>query len=210
MSPLLIALLGVLIVPLFVATWHTSLYGLGTQGMLMAMIAWRLGHRATDVHAWLTIADLALVRGLLVPTAIYGVQREANVPARHDVIAPNLLSWTVALGMVLVSFGFAELLVPEPGDQRTLVAVTTAGTLLGFLVLASQSSPFGQIVGALRIENSIALLELGGSRDHASILLQIALIVVFVATVGYFRWSLLGLNAAAAQKPAEGVEGPTF
>jgi hydrogenase-4 membrane subunit HyfE len=209
-SPLLIALLGVLIVPLFIATWRTSLYGLGAQGVLMGLVAWRLGHGAADASAWLTLADLVLVRGLVVPAALYDVQSSANVPARHDVIAPNLLSWTVALGMVLVSFGFAELLVPEPGDQRTLVAVTTAGVLLGFLVLASQSSPFGQMVGALRIENSIALLELGGARHEPPLFLQLALLAVFIGTVGYFRWSLKGLHEVAAQKVAETVEGPTL
>jgi hydrogenase-4 membrane subunit HyfE len=207
---LLVALLGVLIVPLFIATWRTSLYGLGAQGVLMALIAWRLSHGATDASAWLTLADLVLVRGLVVPAALYEVQTAAKAPARHDVIAPNLLSWTVALGMVLVAFSFAELLVPQPGDQRMLVAVTTAGVLLGFLVLASQSSPFGQMVGALRIENSIALLELGGARHEPPLLLQLALLAVFVATVGYFRWSLKGLHEADAQRPAEGVEGPTL
>jgi hydrogenase-4 membrane subunit HyfE len=200
----------VLIVPLFIATWRTSLYGLGAQGVLMGLVAWRLHHGAADPSAWLTLADLLLVRGLVVPASLYEVQRDANAPARHDVISPNLLSWTVALAMVLVSFSFAELLVPEAGDQRTLVAVTTAGMLLGFLVLASQSSPFGQMIGALRIENSIALLELGGRRHEPSLFLQLALLAVFVGTVGYFRWSLKGLHEAAAQKVPEGVEGPTL
>ena len=40
MSPLLVSLLAVLLIPLFVATWRTSLLGLALQGSLLAAIAY--------------------------------------------------------------------------------------------------------------------------------------------------------------------------
>lgn len=209
MSPLLVALLGVLLIPLFVAKWRASLLGLAFQGVLTAFVAYRLDPRPDTPGDWLTLIDLALVRGVAAPLALYRVMAVGKAPARHEVIPPNLLSWTIALSMALVSFTFAEVLVTEPGDQRTLVAVATSGVLLGFLVLATQHSPFSQMIGALRIENAIALLELGGHPHEAPLALQAGLLAVFVATVALFRWYLGALVRPPAGEPSES-EAPTL
>lgn len=212
MNPLLVALLGVLLVPLFVATWRTSLMGLGCQGVLMALIARQLESTPNTVGDWLALVDLGIVRGFVVPLALYRVLRARKTPGRNDVIPPNLLSWTLALGMVLMSFSFAELLVGDSGEQRTLVAVAATGVMLGFLVLATQSDPFSQMVGALRIENSIALLELGGKHHDWPLAIQLGLLAVFMATVAFFRWYLITLtsNHVAQVEQGAGVEGPTL
>lgn len=215
MSPLLIALLGVLLIPLFVATWRTSLFGLACQGFLMAFITYRMDPIPHTAAGWLTLVDLGVVRGLVAPLALYTVLSARRAPPRNDVIPPNLLSWTVAFGMVFVSFSFAETLVHEPGEQRTLVAVAVSGLLLGFLVLATQSGPFGQMIGALRIENAIAVLEFGGARHdkHAVPLgAQIGLLAMFLMTVFFFRYYLgvFGpLDRASHAAPAD-KEGPTL
>lgn len=212
MSSLLIALLGVLVIPLFVATWRTSLFGLGCQGLLMALIAYRLDPHPNTVQDWLTLVDLAVVRGVAVPLLLYTVVRAQNAPARNDLIPPNLLSWTMALGMVLVSFSFSERLVDVAGEQRTLVAVAASGAMFGFLVLATQTSPFSQMVGALRIENTIALLELGGKRHESHFAIQLGLLAVFIATVALFRWylTILGTDEADGQADVAGPPGPTL
>ena len=196
MSPLLVALLGVMVLPLFVATWRTSLLGLACQGLLMSLLASRL-HSDTDAGAggWLVQVDLAIIRGLLVPLSLYWLLSARKTPSRSDVIPPNLLSWTLALAIVLGSFSFSEVMVPAPGDQRTLVAVAAAGVLLGFLVLANQSGPFAQIVGALRIENGVALLELGEQRHLLPWGIKLALLLAFALTVLVFRNYLAGLPA---------------
>ncbi|HEX7604206.1 MAG TPA: hypothetical protein VF316_21455, partial [Polyangiaceae bacterium] len=126
MSPLLIALLGILLLPLFVATWRMSLFGLSAQGLLMAWIAYRMGPHPSTPGEWLTLVDLALVRGLWAPFALYAVLRAQKVRGRHDVIAPNLLSWTAALGLVIASFTFSEAFVAESGQQQTLISVAAA------------------------------------------------------------------------------------
>lgn len=195
MSPLLIALLGMMLVPLFVATWRVSLLGLAGQGFLMALVASSLVQGPRGAADWLTLADLALIRGVVAPLALYLVLRRQDIPSRLDVIPPSLLSWTVALGMVLVSFNVAEVLVGEGGEQRTLVAVAVAGVLIGFLVLATRGGPLSQIIGALRIENAIALLELGGGH-HSPLPVQAGLLVIFIGTVVGFRLYLAMLPVA--------------
>lgn len=210
MSPLLIALLGILLLPLFVATWRMSLFGLSAQGLLMAWIAYRMGPPPSTAAEWLTLVDLVVVRGLWAPFALYGVLHAQKVQRRHDVIAPNLLSWTVALGMVVASFTFSEAFVVESGQQQTLISVAVAGVLLGFLVLATQSNPFSQMIGALRIENAIALFELGGARHHPPLGLQIAQTAVVVLTVVLYRWYLGMLGGSITPAEDGAPEEPTI
>lgn len=198
MSPLLMGLLGVMVVPLFVATWRSSLFGLSCQGLLMAWAAYRLNPDLHVVGTWLNLADLLVVRGIGAPLLLYRLMRARRHAARHDVIAPNLLSWTVALGLVLAAFNLASVLVPVDGDQRALTAVAAAAVLLAFLVLASQSTPFGQVVGALRLENGIALFELGGEHEHQSLVTQVGQLVIVVATIGLYVWLLRGFSDAGS------------
>ncbi len=205
MNPLLISLLGVLLLPLFVATWRTSLFGLAGQGFLMAWIAYRMGPQPTLLGEWVTLADLVFVRGLWAPAALYGILRAQNAPAKSDVIPPNLLSWTAALGIVVVAFSFSQVLVPESGEEETLIAVAGAGVLLGFFVLATQSNPFSQMIGALRIENAITLFELGGKHHHEALGLQLGQIAVVIVTVGLYRWYLRMLGT----KPGSPASGST-
>lgn len=218
MSPLLIALLGALLIPLFVGTWRMSLFGLALQGLILAAIAYpelQAQHSAPFIGgeaplAWLTLLDLALLRGVLVPLALYTVLRARQAPARNDTIAPNLFSWTLALGLVLAAFNLSDVLVSEAGQEQTLVAIAIAAVLLGFLVLASATGPFSQIMGALRIENAIATLQL--SRPHeSSFALELALLAVFAATVALFRWYLASWeapDAAAAARARERESAP--
>jgi hydrogenase-4 membrane subunit HyfE len=206
------ALLGVLLVPLFVATWRTSLLGLCCQGFLMAWIAYRLDSGPRSPGDLLTLADLALVRGVAAPIALYTVLRAQDAPKRNDVIPPNLLSWTLAFGIVLVAFNFSESLVPAPGEQRTLVAVATSGLMLGALVLSTQGGPFSQMVGALRIENAIALFELGGPHHHEAIGVQLGQVAIVAITIVYFRRYLKGLSSRAIDDspPDSAMEPPTL
>jgi hydrogenase-4 membrane subunit HyfE len=207
MSPLLIGFLGVLFVPLFVASWRLSLLGLAGQGLILAWISYRLDPSLDSVSAWVTLFDLVVVRGLGAPVALYVVLRAQRVTARNDVLPPNLMSWTLAIVLVLVAFRFADLLVKAQGDEQTFVAVATAALLLGLLVLATQTGPFSQIVGALRIENAIALFSLGGTHNSEAVGMRVAQTVILIATILMFRWYLRTLPRASAVK-VSAVEGP--
>ena len=130
------------------------------------------------------------MRGIGAPLLLYAVLRSQRAPARNDVLPPNLMSWTLSIVLVLVAFRFADMLVPADGDAHAFVAGATAGLLLGLLVLATQTGPFSQMIGALRIENAIALFELGGRRDPDDIGMRIAQTAILIATVLLFRWYL--------------------
>jgi len=202
-KPLLIALLGVLLLPLFVASWRTSLLGLAGQGLALFWIAFRSNPHVAGLEWWLTCLDLAVLRGALAPYLFYRFLESRHTPARNDVIPPNLLGWTVALAVVLVAFTFAEKIVRVPGDEQTLIAVAGAGLLLGFLVLATQSSPFSQVVGALRVENAIALAELARP-EHWPLAVHAALVTSYLASVLFFRGYLARLASdVRLSQPAE-------
>lgn len=207
MSPILIALLGVFIVPVIVATWRMSLLGLAGQGFLMALVAYRLEPSPSTAAEWLTLADLGLVRGFAVPAMFYLVLRRREDPPRSLLVPSSLFSWAVGFGLVLVAFTFAELLVPQQGDQQVLIAVAAAGVMLGFLVLAVQPRPFGQMVGALRVENAIALVELGGGHHDEVPALQVTMLVLLIATALLFRWYLVTIPA---ELPPASEEVPTL
>lgn len=204
MNPVLIAFIGVLLLPLFVASWRLSLFGLAVQGLLMAWISYQLHPALDSVSAWVSMCDLVVVRGLGTPFLLYAVLRGQRAPARHDVIPPNLMSWTLALALVLVAFRFADMVVPAEGNDHSFVAGATASLLLGLLVLATQTGPFSQMVGVLRIENGIALFELGVG--HHELFMQVAQTVILVATVLLFRWYLATLPRANTTK-VSAVEG---
>jgi hypothetical protein len=106
------------------------------------------------------------------------------------------------LGLVLAAFNVSAALVPVDGDERALISVATAGVLLGFLVLASQSTPFGQVVGALQLENGIALFELGGERHHSSLVTLVGQVAIVAGTLGLYVWLLTGFSDADSAPPA--------
>lgn len=209
MSPLLMGLLGVMVIPLFVATWRSSLLGLSCQGLLLAWAAYRLRPHLHSLETWLTLTDLVLVRGIAAPLVLYRLLLSQKRAARDDLIAPNLLSWTLALGLVLAAFNLSAALVPIEGDQRALISVATAGVLLGFLVLASQSTPFGQVVGALQLENGIALFELGGERHHGSLVTLGGQVTIVAGTLALYAWLLRGFSDGSAA-PAASQDEPTL
>ncbi len=204
MNPLLIAFVGVLLVPLFVASWRISLFGLAVQGLLMAWISYQLDPTLDSAAAWVRMVDLVVVRGLGTPLALYAVLRSQRATARHDVISPNLMSWTLAIALVLVAFRFADMLVPGQGNEHSFVAGAATGLLLGLLVLATQTGPFSQMVGALRIENGIAFFELGTT--HRPLAMLIAQALIMIATVLLFRWYLRTLPRPTMTK-VSAVEG---
>ena len=100
-----------------------------------------------------------------------------------------------------MAFRLADVLVTTEGDSRTLVAVATSSVLLGLLILATRSGPFSQMLGTLRLENGIALFELGAPGHHEALGLRVAQVFVFACTVGFFRWYLVHLHADESAAP---------
>lgn len=189
MTPLVIGLLGAMLLPFFVSTWRMSLFALALQGAFMTALALRLKGGLSVEHL-VTFVDFAVVRSLIVPLALYGVLRKYPKHAIADVASPTMLSWTLAFGLVLLAFRFAEHVLPEDGDARILVAVSASALLLGLLILATRPGLYSQIAGAIRIENGIALFELGGAHRHEGPVLAASMTAIVLSTVLLYAWYL--------------------
>jgi hydrogenase-4 component E len=201
---LLVAFLVVTILPLLVAAWRSSLVGLGAQGLLMAAVLVERGW-PRSVSGLVLLVDLLILRAYVVPRYLYGILRSQRVARRSDFIPANLLSWTLAAALVVVAFHFGDAVAPEGGDAALHVSVASAALLLGLLVLATQHRVFAQVVGALRIENAIALFELAGGHE-LPLAVQLGVtgaLVLSLLTFGAFMRRLGGVSAA----PADVAEG---
>lgn len=205
MTYLLVTFLVVLVGPLLLATWRTSLVGLGLQGVLLTAIALQRGWEPSAAGI-LLLADLLVLRSYVVPRYLYGILRRQETPRRTDVIPANLFSWTLAGALVLVSFRFADAIQPGTGAATTHLAVATSALLLAFQILGTGDSLYGQVVGVLRMENAIALFELAG--EHTLPLpLQLGVTGVLVATVILFGRFLDRMGTR--HRPSDRTEGST-
>ncbi|MCC6994186.1 MAG: hypothetical protein IT370_06110 [Deltaproteobacteria bacterium] len=201
MTSLLISFLLVLILPLLMATWRASLLGLALQGVLMGSMVLEHGS-AASVSTGFLLADLFFVRGLLVPWIFWRILGRQTTTARNDVIPANLASWLMVGVLVVIGFRFGRAMSVNHPHSTIGVAVAASGVLLGFFVLATQNSPFSQIVGALRLENAIALFELLPPEHHPPLLIQIGLTLLFPLTLFTLAGFMQRLDAAALEKPA--------
>jgi len=203
---ILIAFVIALLVPLFVSKWRTSLLGLALQGALLAAIAYRQHGFSISTTTAVTIVDLVVVRAVVMPGWLFVTLRRQNAPLRNDVIAPNLFSWAMALALVVVAFRTADVLVPAEGNEQSLVAVSTSAFLLGLFVLATARGMVSQVIGLLRVENAIALFELGTPSEHTSLAIRIGQTALMLVSVGFCRWYLMGLRESlgpVAAAPSE-------
>jgi hydrogenase-4 membrane subunit HyfE len=211
MSTLLVVFLLVILLPLFISTWRTSLLGLSAQGLLMGWIAHQ-AEPALSAASVSMLVDLVIVRGVVAPLLLHRILRAAAAPRRNDVIPPNLLSWGLVGILVALGFHFASRVVPAEAQLQTHVAVACTALLLGLFVLATQTGVFSQVVGALRIENAIALFELGGAKPVTPLPVQIGQLVVFVVTVLLYAFYVQRLPASTAEsaEPPPRPEGPAL
>ena len=207
MSSLLIGFLAILLVPLFAASWRVSLLGLALQGFVLGWISLRL-HAPASLADRLALIDLIVVRGVVAPILLFQSFAVRGVPRRNDVIPSNLFAWILVGAFVFVSFRFAAAAFQTDVAGALPFASATLALLLGFFVLSSQSSMFSQIVGLLRIENSVVLFELM-SPHRLPLAIQAGVSAVFLLTVLLFTWFLRQDLPAAAEGPAA-EEGPTL
>jgi hydrogenase-4 membrane subunit HyfE len=207
MTSLLVVFLLVVLLPLFISTWRTSLAGLGTQGLLMGFMIYVLSPTPTWERT-ISLIDVVAVRGLIVPFLLYRVLHAGHAPRRNDVIPPNLLSWGLVGILVALAFHFATRVVPSDAQLHMHLAVASTAILLGLFVLATQTGAFSQVVGALRIENAVALFELASDQPVAPLPVQVGQLVVFILTAVLYAFYVNRLSPTTeptrAEPPAEG------
>jgi hydrogenase-4 membrane subunit HyfE len=207
MTTLLAAFLLVVVLPFLIPSWRTALAALAVQGLLMGWMIFMRGPVAGPDRI-ITLIDLVAVRGLLVPFMLYRVMRAQNAPPRGDVIPPNMLSWTLVVALIALAFRFASRLDPGGAATQTTTAAAASGLLLGLFTLATQTGVFTQAVGALCVENAVALFELGQPEGSSPLPIKLGLAAVFLLSaclfVLYVRW----LDPVGA--PEFAPEGPVL
>ncbi|HLP43046.1 MAG TPA: hypothetical protein VK465_16180 [Fibrobacteria bacterium] len=210
MSPILALLLGSFILPLFISSWRVALACLFGQGVLMTWIAWHGNHHPGSPETIFALLDYLAIRGMGLPWALFSVLRSRKVPYAINIIPPNLLAWIMTLGLVLLAFNFSALLMHNPEEQRHAVSVVVSGVLLGLFILSAAKTLFSQMLGAIFIENSIALFELTHDGHTGPWILRLGLMGVAVLTFTLYRWYLANGGEKDAEKIPESLEGPTI
>jgi hydrogenase-4 membrane subunit HyfE len=189
-----------ILVPLLAARWRISLLGLAAQGVLL----WYAADGPTfhpDLGWLITTVDCLVVRGIVAPFLLYLAYAGRGHADRNDVVPPNLFVWMVVVLLVVMTLRFADQLAPVgAGDPR--VGVAASALVIGFFVLATQRSVFSQIIGALRIENAVALLEIAGSSHHVDDpRLRALQLVLGAVAAGMYAWYLDALAATTPDTP---------
>ncbi len=197
MTSLLATFLVVAVVPLFTASWRWSFFGLFLQGALLGAIAWKRG-ALHEPSGLLLLADYLVLRAFVGPRVLWRVLSRQVAAPQHDIMPANLLFWTLTLVILLVSFSLGSHLEPDSRVLQMGVTVPAAALLLGFLVLAARNTTLGQVIGVLRIENAIALFEVGGGR-HQPLVVQVALTAIYAALLVVLRYFVAHPPPAAGE-----------
>lgn len=185
MMLLLVAMLVAIMAPLFARTWRTMFRALGLQGLLLAVIAYmQLGDHAQpgDIAGWVMIADLALLRGLFVPAFLERMVRGRTRSPELELVPSDLVFWGVSLVIVVTALWFGAKIPPVDTLPSLHLGVALTAVLLGLYVLALQTRPIGQVIGAVIIENGVVLLELLLTH-HVALPVELALVGVFLGSI---------------------------
>jgi hypothetical protein len=75
-------------------------------------------------------------------------------------------------------------------------------------VLFIGCGPASQIIGLVRVENAIALFELGSGPEHESLAVRLGQSAVLLVSIGFYRWYLLALTGE--EPTADAVRVPAL
>lgn len=195
MIVLLIAILLVIVGPLFARTWRAMFRMLGLQGLLLAAIACQnLASHIDDIAVWVMLLDLALLRGLFVPIFLHRMVAGRTRSDELELIPSNLVFWGLALVITVTALWFGATIPPFATVPSLHLGVALTAVLLGLYVLALQTRPLGQVIAAITIENGVVLLELL-LNHHVDLIVELALVTVFLTSIIAFGLLLRRLKA---------------
>lgn len=181
MNYLIFAYLLALVLPLFMRSWRASVAGLCLQALAMSAMIW-LNFQHFSMSALLAFFDMALLRTLVAPSLLTFSAQVREDSDAFDLIAANLLIWSVALILLVLGFWFSNSLAGDNPGVTMHVGVACCGVLMALLILANQRSPLGQAIAILTLENAVALFELR-SRHHVAVPVQIGLSISYFITI---------------------------
>jgi hydrogenase-4 membrane subunit HyfE len=174
----------VALAPLFMGSWRSVLASLGAQALLLAGLV-LVESPELDARAQLVVLELVLLRGIFAPAYLAWSVRRSPHAAKIDPIPANLVHWIFALGFLVAAGTFATRTGARGVHEAAHIATFASLFLLGFLVVLSQPTPVGQMLGALVVENGVLLAE-ELLEARWPILVQLGLAVVFAGSVLVF------------------------
>ncbi len=193
---LLIAMLIAIIGPLFARTWRVMFRMLGLQGLLLAVIAYQnLGRHIDDIAVWVTLFDLALLRGVFVPAFLNRMVVDRPRSPELELVPNNLVFWGIGIVIIIAALWLGATIPPVDSVASMQLGVALTAVLLGLYALSLQVRPIGQIIAAVTIENGVVLLELL-LKHHVSLPVELALSAVFLASIIAFGLLLRRLKVA--------------
>lgn len=182
MSWLLAAFMLAIAVPLLFGSWRTAIGALAAQAVLLALIVG--AHvREETLASVLPLMDLAVLRAVAAPLLLVAVVRRAGPPRRFELLPANLFHWAAAFALVLAGAAFAARIGPKGDAVGTLhLGVAAVEVLLGLLLLCCHTTPLGQTLGALTVENGVLLFEVSAGH-HLPAGVQLGVSAVFAGFV---------------------------
>lgn len=181
------------VIPVFFGKLRVLPVWLSLQALALGWLS--LNQSADGVHALVAGMEILLLRAWLVPHILRRALAEQSHSAQHDVMPSNLITWGVAVALLIVAFQFGN---GARADLRALTLGVVAATVaLVFLVLATNREPLAQLAALLYLENAIVLFEhLLPHPWPLPVHLVLSGVYVGSATVG--AWLIRGMQCSAA------------
>ncbi len=163
--------------PLFVSSWRVAFLCVALQGLCTLLVSID-GGILFDLDSIVQIMDIICLRFIGVPLVFLWVLRKVSLGREFDLIPANLVTWIIAVGLLILSLSLGPRLYPE-NLTLTFHAGSVAGAfLVALLILSVQEEPLGQMIGLLFLESALRLFESLGHREPWFI--QIATSFIFL------------------------------
>jgi hydrogenase-4 membrane subunit HyfE len=198
----LIAFLIATAIPLFFGKLTVTPTWLGLQALALGWITLNK-HDELNLHALETGLNVLIIRALLVPRLLRRTLADSHA-ADHDVMPSNLITWGVAVALIILAFQFGN---GARADVRSLALGVIAATVtMAFLLLATNREPLAQLVALLFMENALTLFE-SLMPEPWPLPIHMTLSMVYLGTVGVGGWLIHGADPSreAAAQPIEEV-----
>ncbi len=196
----LIACLLATVLPVFFGKLAVTPTWLSLQALALGWISLNK-HHELDFHALEAGLEILLIRAALVPHLLRRTLQGCKA-AEHDVMPSNLLTWGVAVTLIIFAFQFGD---GARADVRALTLGVIAATVtIAFLLLATNREPMAQLVALLFMENALALFE-SLMPEPWPLPVHIAISSVYVGTVAVGSWLVRGseVSSVSTTQPME-------
>lgn len=192
----LIACLLATVIPVFFGKLTVTPTWLSLQALALGWITLNK-HHELDFHTLEAGLEILILRAWVVPQILRSTLATSHV-AEHDVMPSNLITWGVAVALIILAFQFGN---GARADVRSLTLGVIAATVtMAFLLLATNREPVAQLVALLFMENALALFE-SLMPEPWPLPVHLSLSMVYLGTVAVGSWLIRGTDPSHAPEP---------